>query len=210
MLPFILGALATGGAIWNNERNIQQARRTEAFQERMSSTAAQRSAADYRAAGLNPALAYDRTASSPGGATAQLGDVIGPGINNAMRAREVSMALQVAEQQRDKLQAETAKTKIEGANAVRTGDLLDQQFKALAIRQPIDQRMAAAQAALHELELPGARNNAELARRMGIYQPLIGTARDAADIIARIIPKPRVTITRNFPSTRTTIIKPPR
>lgn len=190
MLPLILGALATGGAIWNNERNIRQARRQEKFQERMSNTAAQRSVADYKAAGLNPALAYDRTASSPGGVTAQLSDVAAPGINSAMRAAEVKQALenqrmtnQVLEQQRDKTQAEVYKTRVDAANAELTGNLLRQDFIFKNIRQPIDQRLATAQAALGEYALPAARNAANFEKRLGELSPGLSSAKTLAEII---------------------------
>lgn len=81
------GVLAAGGVVATNRANRQQAREQMAFQERMSNTAVQRSAADYAAAGFNPLNAVNNSASSPGGASATMGDALGSGISSARASR---------------------------------------------------------------------------------------------------------------------------
>lgn len=95
-VPLIGGLLGAGGQIHQNNSARAVAREQMAFQERMSSTAYQRSREDMIAAGLNPAMmAHSGGASSPGGASAQLGNVATAGMTSA---RDAALAKEQIEQ----------------------------------------------------------------------------------------------------------------
>lgn len=168
-----------------------QARRQMEFQERMSSSAAQRSVEDFRKAGLNPALAYGTTASSPSGASgsgaqAVAGNVAEAGMSSARAALSLKQSLEIAKAQSvADLRLKEAQTQEIGTRAATNmqlgnlyhGQLQDTLLKTAAFRerQPADVRRAFAEALLSESAVPGAQNAAALARRLGEFQPAIGT-----------------------------------
>ncbi len=115
-MPLIGGLFSAKGARDRNRQQIALAREQMAFQERMSSTAYQRSAKDLSAAGLNRILALGKPASSPGGAMAQVMDELTPAVSSAMQAKRLSEDVKNLRSQRHLLTAQASKT----ANEVAT------------------------------------------------------------------------------------------
>lgn len=104
MLPALAAAGLSAGAsllggILSNKANRAEAKRQMEFQERMSSTAHQREVADLRAAGLNPMLSAKLGgASSPGGAMANIQDVLSLAVSSAKQGAGIAQEAQAIEQ----------------------------------------------------------------------------------------------------------------
>lgn len=183
--PALGAALATGaadflGGVFTNQGNARQAALNRRFQERMSSTAVQRAVKDYEAAGLNPALAYDRPASSPGGSQAQLENPVSKAVSSGQAAALAKSQLEVNRASEEKMAADTAKTRVEGANALIQGEILSQQRllmgQDLAQRiamQPHQVRALALSNMAADLGMDKAKAEAAYYRLMGVAAPMV-------------------------------------
>lgn len=135
LVPLAVGALVSGasnliGQERANRTNIRLAREQMAFQERMSNTSWQRSVADMKLAGINPMLAYQQGgASSPGGQTARVEDVIGPAVSSALGFVRLKKELELME-------AQKAKTRYEGLESMARAGLINMQHNILSFGKP--------------------------------------------------------------------------
>jgi hypothetical protein len=116
------GLLGFAGGKSQQKKQIASAREQMAFQERMSSTAYQRTMKDMRAAGLNPILASKLGgASTPSGAQAKIPDPTEKGLTQAFAARRLSADIQV-------LQTQAAKNKADAERSLAAASLDEQKL----------------------------------------------------------------------------------
>lgn len=178
-----LGILGAGGQIQTNQANRAMAREQMNFQERMSNTAAQRSVADFRAAGLNPALAYENVSSTPGGASAQMGNAAASGQSAATAFNQLLMQKQqnAADLRLKESQAQLAHN--QAVQAKSSSDLMHQQAQLAFFAQPFLVRKHSADALLSEYMLPGSKNTADFDRFMGATKPGMSSAKILSEIL---------------------------
>ena len=133
MDPITISALIAGGSsllggILGNKGSKKQAKQQMAFQERMSNTAVTRRMADLKNAGINPIIAGMNPASSPGGAMANINDMITPAVNSALSNRQINTQIRNVRAQTNLTNQEGKIRQLEANRLQQNPALLDAKY----------------------------------------------------------------------------------
>lgn len=205
----ISGAATLGGALigghgqsQTNAANAAEAQRNRDFQERMRATQYQTAVEDMKAAGLNPALAYQQGgAGNVSGSTAQFQNPAAGAAESAASALQTFQAMRLNAAQIENINAQTDKTRQEeqmiGMQRVmqnlqnlighRTFADAIERIKAEARQMTSSAREAQASARIRELGIPEAEAIAAFYRSIiGKASPYVTGAAGALGALSRL------------------------
>jgi hypothetical protein len=161
------GLFGRSGQNSANEANLRIARENREWQERMSNSAYQRSAADLEKAGLNRILSIGQPASTPAGniatmqnKNAKLADAIGQSVQTAMQAKKLNQEIKESDS-RIFLNNTTAQKNTAGAGLA-DNQAIESATRTAGIRTANEIAKLNKQITLMNIE--GVRNQYEFAR----------------------------------------------
>ena len=184
----ISGIAGLFGQKSTNKQNLKIAREQMGFQERMRNTQWQSAVEDMRAAGINPALAYQQGGNAaPGGASA----VMGNEVSSALEAMQMQKTLQLMNHQVAEQKGKAKVAQAEGTLAKDRQSYLTNRFEVNGRKSVplwhdmIDSEISSARWGATNMKALSERNKAltdnarpmaDLSNRMGEFLPILGLA----------------------------------
>ena len=190
-----------------NQFNAQQAELNRQFQERMSDTQYQRAVDDMRAAGLNPALAYQQggagtpTGSTASGTAARLDNPVAPiaaGIQTAGGALAQAVNYAEAKSRIALNQASAYETAMKGSLAALDQSRLSDSDIQQTLKDTLKAQLRSIQTNAMESSSRIALNQQEFAQKrlpddyQKLWAPWMNTAKDVGRTLQEFIPRFRL------------------
>lgn len=189
-----LAAYTAYGQASANKANVAATKEQMEFQERMRNTEVQARVQDLLAAGLNPMLAFEGGASSPGGSAARIENPAAAAVNSALSAKFQSASLENMDAQSRLLREQAlnvrADTNLKGVTAHNLGD---QSNKIQSEIQILAEEYKIAQERL-KITIEDVKNRKLTNQQLEVMQPILRAAQEIANELDRLkIPEAQVT-----------------
>lgn len=189
-----LSAYTAYGQHSANKANVAATKDQMAFQERMRDTEVQARVQDLLAAGLNPMLAFEGGASSPGGSAARIENPAAGAVNSALQAKFQAASLENMDAQSRLLHEQALNVRAQTNNLGVTANLTAQQTQNLEGQLQVMNQEYKNLQQRYDIDFEDLKNKRLTNQQLEAMQPILKQAQEIANELDRLkIPEAQVT-----------------